>query len=195
MTRRGSQPHKRAIMLELMIKKVMNNHSYSFNGINKLQLLGGPIGLKLSGALAKVCMLSWSRRFLTTITAATTDLAYYTLHLLLFYVDDTNVVVDELEPGARYREGRVEVVEEEVEEDREVAGDLRTARVMLEIANSLVPYLQFTLDCPSLHPSGWMPLLDLQVRVTTNNRQKFSTSLVGVELGRNSFYPNSIPTI
>ena len=31
--------------------------------------------------------------------------------LLLFYVDDTNVVVDELEPGARYREGRVEVVD------------------------------------------------------------------------------------
>ena len=24
--------------------------------------------------------------------------------------------------------------------------------------------------------------------------QKFSTSLVGIELGRNSFYPNSIPT-
>ena len=41
--------------------------------------------------------------------------------------------------------------------------------VMLEIANSLVPYLQFTLDCPSQHTSGWMPLLDLEVRVATDN--------------------------
>jgi len=36
-----------AILLEVLIKKVMGNHAYSFNGINKLQLEGGPIGLKL----------------------------------------------------------------------------------------------------------------------------------------------------
>ena len=28
----------------------------------------------------------------------------------------------------------------------------------------------------------------------STKRQKLSTSLVGIELGRNSFYPNSIPT-
>ena len=46
-----------AMLLEVLIKKVMGNHAYSFNGINKLQLEGGPIGLKLSGAIAKIVML------------------------------------------------------------------------------------------------------------------------------------------
>ena len=36
-----------ALLLEVMILKVMGNHAYSFNGINKLQLEGGPIGPKL----------------------------------------------------------------------------------------------------------------------------------------------------
>ena len=45
------------MLLEVLIKKVMGNHAYSFNGINKLQLEGGPIGLKLSGAIAKIVML------------------------------------------------------------------------------------------------------------------------------------------
>ena len=52
-----------ALLLEILVLKVMNNHCYSVNGANKVQLEGGPIGLKLSGALAKVVMLSWSRQF------------------------------------------------------------------------------------------------------------------------------------
>ena len=57
-----------AIWLELMVMEVMGKHVYSFNGVNRLQLLGGPVGLKLSGALAKLCMLGWSRRFLAALT-------------------------------------------------------------------------------------------------------------------------------
>ena len=35
---------------------------------------------------------------------------------------------------------------------------------------SLSPnYIQFTVDCPSNHPSGWMPLLATQVRVAADN--------------------------
>ena len=56
-----------AVFLEIMIKKVMGKHTYSFNGTNRLQLEGGPVGLKLSGALAKVCMLVWCRKFMATI--------------------------------------------------------------------------------------------------------------------------------
>ena len=84
-----------ALLLELMVMKVMGNHAYSFNGTNKLQLEGGPIGLKLSGA------------------------------------------TEELEPGSRFikEEGKLRVVEEEVEGDKLVAGDLRTAKVLTKIGN------------------------------------------------------------
>ena len=93
-----------ALLLELLVVKVMGNHCYSVNGVNKVQLEGGPIGLKLSGALAKVVMLSWSRRFKAATTIALADFAYFELYMLLFYVDDTGVAVEELEPGCRYIE-------------------------------------------------------------------------------------------
>jgi hypothetical protein len=170
--RRPSNQERRlmiALLLEQMILKVMGNHCYSFDGTNRLQLRGGPIGLKLSGALAKVCMLAWSRTFKDKVSAALAGLTYFNLYMLKFYVDDTGLAMEELEPGCRFLDGKVEVVEAEVERDRQVPGDLRTARVMVEIANSILPYLQFEADCPSNHSSGWMALLDLEVRVAEDS--------------------------
>ena len=96
---------------------------------------------------------------------------FFDLYMLLFYVDDTMVATEELEPGSRYikEEGKVRVVEEEIEGDRLIAGDLRTAKVLAEIGNDIFNYLQFTVDCPTTNPSGWMPLLATEVRVAADN--------------------------
>ena len=40
--------------------------------------------------------------------------------------------------------------------------------MLVDIANSIFDYLQFTADFPSLHTSGWMPLLDLEVRIASD---------------------------
>ena len=60
-----------ALLLEKMILVVMGPHVYSFNGETRLQLEDGPLGLKLIGALAKVCMLNWTRTFLAMATLTT----------------------------------------------------------------------------------------------------------------------------
>ena len=123
---RGEKRQMLALLLELMIVRVMGNHAYSFNRTNKLQLEGGPIGLKLSGALAKVVMLSWSRRFKALTSSALLDSAGFDLYMLMFYVDDTMAAAEEVEPGRRFikEEGKVKLVEEEIEADRLLAGDL-----------------------------------------------------------------------
>ena len=41
--------------------------------------------------------------------------------------------------------------------------------VVLEIANSVSPNTRLSVDYPSAHRSGWMPLLDIQVRVASDN--------------------------
>jgi hypothetical protein len=158
-----------ALALEIAIKVAMGNHLYSFNGSVRLQLQGGPIGNRLSGALAKVYMLWWCRAFQKALSAAMEGITYFFLYLLLFYVDDTNLAMEELEPGCRLVDGKVVVVEEEVEADRAIPGDRRTARVIQDIANSICETINMTIDCPSNHESGWMPLLDLQVRVAEDN--------------------------
>ena len=108
----------------------MGNHLYSFSGSVRLQLQGGPIGNRLSRALAKVYMLWWCRAFLRALAAAMVNITYFSLYLLLFYVDETNLAMEELEPGCRLVDGKVVVVEEEVEADRAIPGDRRTARVV-----------------------------------------------------------------
>ena len=157
------------LMLSLAIQEAvcacMNHHVYSLGQDTLIQGRGGPIGLKLSGAAAKVFMVNWCRRFEAKLRTAMATIPSFDLHLMNFYVDDELEVVEELPLGSRLVEGVVRVVEEEVEGDRMVAGDRRTAEVVLEVANSVCPHTRLSVDFPSAHQSGWMPLLDLQVQV------------------------------
>ena len=69
--------------------------------------------------------------------------------------------------GSRLIEGKIEIVESEIEKDREIPVDIRTSQIFLEIANS-VSFLKLTVDSPSLHTTGYMPILDLQIKTENN---------------------------
>ena len=142
-----------ALALEVAIKVAMGNHLYAFNGSVRLQMEGGPIGNSLSGALAKVYMLWWWRTFLRLLSEATTNIVGFALFMLLFYVDDGNLALEELAPGSRYIDGKVEVLPEEVEGDLRLPGDQRTALVIQSIANSICPSIQMEIDYASKHES------------------------------------------
>lgn len=114
-------------------------------------------------------MLFWCRTFLRLLRAATSSLAFFTLYMMLFYVDDVNLAVEEMPPGSRFINGKVEVVEDEVERDRAIPGDERTAKVIKALANSICETIQMEVDFPSHYESGWMPLLNLQIRENYDN--------------------------
>ena len=158
-----------ALALEVGVKACLENHSYSLGTDWRRQANGGAIGLKLTGAIAKVFMVWWCRAFGQTVRAATVNLGF-DLYLHMFYVDDHNLAMEELPPGSRYREGKVVIVPEEVDADCLLPGDQRTALVMQEVANSICEFTTFKTDCPSANASGWMPLLDMQSKVEPDNR-------------------------
>ena len=114
-------------------------------------------------------MLWWWRTFLRLLSEATTNIVGFALFMLLFYVDDVNLALEELAPGSRFTDGKVEVVPEEIEGDLRLPGDQRTALVVQSIANSICPSIQMEIDYPSKHESGWMPLLNLEVRDREDN--------------------------
>ena len=58
-------------------------------------------------------------------------------------------------------------MEAENENDKKIPIDIRTSKIFLEIANS-VSFLKLTVDSPSLHPSWFMPILDLQIKTENN---------------------------
>ena len=72
---------------------------------------------------------------------------------------------EELPLGCRLLEGVVRVVEEEVEGDRLLPADQRTAKVLVDIANTVCLHTKMTVDYPSANPSGWIPLLHLKVKM------------------------------
>ena len=159
--------HMIALALEQGILAVMKGHVYEFNGQAHKQTEGGPIGLQLSGSLARVFMLLWDRKFLEVLEKSTRHLEW-DLHLMMRYVDDSNSVTDILPPGARFENGKVKIKPDCIESDMSVKPDLRTARVIKDVANSLYSFIQMTVDCPSLHEVDLVPILDLQVGVKNN---------------------------
>ena len=53
-----------------------------------------------------------------------------------------------------------------MEPDSPIPENRRTAGLVRELANTICPYLQMEADFPSNHSSGWMPILNLEVRVS-----------------------------
>ena len=92
----------------------------------------------------------------------------FKLYLFQAYVDDGDGASSSLPPGARLIEGKVQILEEEVENDKLIPADIRTSEIVLEIANSVSDFIELTVDSPSRNETGWMPILDLQVQVSNN---------------------------
>ena len=79
--------------------------------------------------------------------------------MLRIYIDNQNVACEAFPPGARLVYGRVVMVDSELEGDKLIPGARRTAKIMLEIVNSVSSFIQLTSGRPSLHPNRFMPLL------------------------------------
>ena len=150
-----------SLALEEAVMACMNSHSYSVANKARVQVQGAPIGLKLSGAVAKVYMVYWCRMYKTILEAATSTIPSFRLHLLKFYVDDQLQVCEELPPGSRLLGGEVVVVEDEVEGDLVIPGDQRTANILKQIANTISNSTVIEVEAPSTNQTGWMPFLDL----------------------------------
>ena len=88
--------------------------------------------------------------------------------MLLRYVDDANAVAEEKPLGARLEKGKVKIKQDKVEEDRQVPGDVRTARLVQEVANNICEFIKMEIDCPSMNSDNKVPILDLKVGVQEN---------------------------
>jgi hypothetical protein len=102
-------------MLARLVRKlvvvVMKNHLYQFEGKLYLQLEGGPIGLLLTGTISRVVMLEWDRLFLMKLTELDLSPEMY-----FRYVDDHGVSVWSTPKGMKYKEGKLVMEEEDMEE-------------------------------------------------------------------------------
>ena len=120
-----------------------------------------------------MAMLTWVREYKARMKEATSTLPSVEQYLQQLYVDDNNTIMEELPPGTRMVDGRFQVIEELVEEDKQVPGDRRTGELAKELANTICPYLQMEVTYPSNHPSSWMPILNLEVKMAKDKTIDF----------------------
>ena len=156
------------LAFEILIKAAMSEHIYSFNGDLRKQAAGEAIGNVLTGSLGVLYTVYWCKEFLDKVKKATEGISDFCMYLLKIYVDDQTIMCEVLPPGARLVDRRVCVVDSEVEGARDIPSDIRTLEVLLKIANGISTFIQLTSDCPSSNTSGFMPLLDIQVKVVDN---------------------------
>ena len=142
---------ERKIVLAKVIKQAtytaMKNHTYRFGGDIRKQREGGPIGLTLSGTLARIVMLWWDKQFLEKCKTNHIEVSLYQR-----YVDDINIKIKEIKPAA-----------ESDNIDSQQPKDVRSMKEIRKIANTIVQMIQVEEDCPSLHEDGKLPILDLKV--------------------------------
>ena len=83
--------------------------------------------------------------------------------MYLILVDDSNMAAESVEPASRLVGDRVSILEEAILEDENIPADKRTANLIKTVANEIMPMIQMEEDFPSNHPSGKLPILDLEV--------------------------------
>ena len=173
-------------MVSLALRKgimaVIKNHMYRFNERIYLQKEGGPIGLQLTGAIARIFMLWWDRKVKEQINNAMADIDFQ-LHMYMRYVDDCNIVCTALPTNSRLEKGKV-VIDHSGNCGNDEPPDKRTAEIIKEIANGICNFIEVEIDYPSAHNYKYMPILDIEVKMENNKvmyryyRKKIANSMV-----------------
>ena len=86
-----------AIIVEIVTKEVMSRHLYAVGDTIKKQDDCGPIGLQLTGAIARIVMLLWDGKFLRKAEMTGLDIDMYER-----FIDDTDILSGVIQPGWSY---------------------------------------------------------------------------------------------
>ena len=140
--------------LRIVIKFIMKNHVYQFNNEIHKQEKGGAIGVELTGELAKVFMVWWTKQFQSKSSEVGIR-----IHLYKIYVDDINLMTN-VPSSVDISGGTIETKEKKTAEIVKRTGDTIHKSIILET------------DCPSNHPDKKLPILDLKVWLQEANRKR-----------------------
>ena len=150
--------------LTVVLTFIMKNHVYKFDGTVRKQAKGGAIGLQLTGVLAQIFMVWWDREFKARVKRLGIPLYMYKR-----YVDNINVIVGAVEPGAKIAGGMLTVDEESKAQDSHRNKDEMCMELLKEVGNGIHKSIQIEVDYPSRHEDNLMPILDLKVWIDRKN--------------------------
>ena len=156
----GSRQKRKMLAIAIAegVKVCLENHVYTLGDVIFLQSAGGPIGLELTGAVSRPFMARWDRLYLEKVRKAGGE-------IMLFerYVDDSNQIGKAPPKGAKYDRATERIVVDQNIAEENTEPDERMARVLVDIANSIVECIKMEADWPSKNEDKRLPILDMKV--------------------------------
>ena len=134
------------LALAMGVKIVMTNHTFSVGDKFFLQTSGGPIGLELTGVIARIFMNSWDKRYLKKVKDSDQVMQVYSR-----YVDDSNQVTSVRDDHTRET----------------------TVQKLLEIANSIEEGIVMEVDVVENHPDLKLPILDMKCWLDSDGNAQY----------------------
>ena len=151
-----------AACLEIGVRAAFSLHLYQFGGRIYHQRDGGPIGMRLAGAAAKIVMQKWSTEMMRIMEDNKIK-----VHLAAIYVDDARFLTQVLKKGWRWesKEKKFKFEEKwrEVDENEQLDDNVRHAREVKSAMNSIMPDIQFETELPEDFPNKRLPTLDFEM--------------------------------
>ena len=149
-------------LVKVAIILVMKNYFYSFNNEIRKQKKGGAIGNTLTEKIGKLLLKRFDKKYKSLLRKLKVEVDLYDR-----YVDDVTEAMVALDPWVRFDLEKIKMVKiKELEEsDKNVDAAKRTMNELTKVASTVYESVQFTNDCPAKHPTGNMPVFDLQLYV------------------------------
>ena len=151
-----NEEEKRVMIAEaikIILRFLLKNHMYTFNDVKKKQENGGPIGLVLTDAVAKIYMTWWDRKVQEKAREEGMEIKMYKR-----YVDDINIIA-KTSKNHEHKETNQVNEKQKSESEREKEG----MEMFKRIGDSIDECIKLEVDYPSKHDDGKMPLLDVKV--------------------------------
>ena len=159
-----------AEIIAVGVTLVMNNHVFAFDNKVYVQINEGSTGVRLTGIMSEIVMILWCCELARRLENVGVENS-----MMPRFVDDITLVPSVVPPGWKINSaGKLEFIEEFVEEDSKIPEDKRTMDIVKNIADNISENIKVTYDIPSNHDDHRVPILDLKAGV--NKEGKIETS-------------------
>ena len=174
-----------AAALEIGVKTSFQRHLYQFNGKVYRQTSGGPIGLRITMAAARIVMGEWGERYTKIMLQAELK-----IWLKGLYVDDVRTGTTVLAKGKRWDDQEKKFIYRDAwKEEDEKNEDSDTKRMSLQLnkaMNSVFEGINLTIEIAEDFKEKKLPTLEFKLWVETSKE--------GLSQVRYSFFEKEMNT-
>ena len=154
-----------ATVVEIATEAMFSHHFYGFGGSKYKQMEGGPIGLRGTCTMARLVMQIYDRKWMNRVVDAGLVVELYTR-----YMDDGRKLLQPIKRGWRWEDGRLQFCMRWKHEDMDKSLTEVTVGVLKGTVSGITDYLNFTFETGEDYNDGWLPTLDISVRVNERNQ-------------------------